>query len=151
MEYYDNIAKGYNELYEEEQLKKLRILRQHIPQKGTLLDVGAGTCFTHKIFTDCDIVFLDPSENMLNQGEGTRIIGGGELLPFKDETFDIVISVTALHHCHVPRAMAEIERVVKKNGFIGISMLKKAKNLDMTLFKDYKKIEEEKDFIFVKG
>ena len=44
-EYYDKIAKGYNELHAEEQKKKLAIIKKYIqPEKSDLLlDVGCGT------------------------------------------------------------------------------------------------------------
>ena len=43
MDYYSSIAKGYDELHKEEQLKKLQIIAKHIKPKGLLLDIGAGT------------------------------------------------------------------------------------------------------------
>jgi len=40
----------------------------------------------------------------------------GEILPFKDESFDIVTSQAALHHLNADLALAEIKRVLKPDG-----------------------------------
>src|SRR3989344_1674223 len=45
MDYYGSISKGYNELYKDEQLNKLTIIRNNIKLNKTakMLDVGCGT------------------------------------------------------------------------------------------------------------
>jgi SAM-dependent methyltransferase len=40
----------------------------------------------------------------------------GEILPFKDESFDIVTSQAALHHLNADLGLAEIKRVLKPDG-----------------------------------
>jgi ubiquinone/menaquinone biosynthesis C-methylase UbiE len=159
MEYYDNIASGYNELHREEQLAKLRIISQHIKvhENVRLLDVGCATGFSSEFF-NCQIIGIEPSKEMLIQGikEGEFSMeflqGEGEHLPFKDGTFDSVICVTALHNFQDPKsALKEINRVVTNSG--AITILKKAqkakllKNLVSEEFKITKVVEEEKDHI----
>ena len=47
----------------------------------------------------------------------TDVIGVGEELPFKDNSFDAVLSLNALEHVKDPfRASSEISRVLKNNG-----------------------------------
>ena len=149
MEYYSAIAGGYNELYREEQLRKLRKIKELVTRRGLLLDVGAGTCLAREVFTDHAVVSLDPSENMLREGDGKRVVGSAEELPFKDGLFDVVIAVTSLHHWFLPRAIAEVERVAKSGGQVVVSMLKKAK-WDSALFGEYDRVDGEKDVIFVR-
>ncbi len=155
MEYYNKIARSYNELYRGEQLKKVEIILKNIKPKGKLLDIGAGTGISTKPFEKyCDCTALDPSEELLKQYKGKKIIGKAENLPFKDNSFNVIISVTSLHHSNFKKALKEIFRVSKPNAQIAITILKKsklAKTLEKNnLLKDFKKIDSEKDFIYIK-
>lgn len=153
MQYYNKISKGYNELYKEEQLKKIKIIKKYIKPKGLLLDIGAGTGISTKAFTKKALcIALDPSKEMLKKYPGLKVVGKAENLPFKDNTFDIIISVTALHHANPEKAISEIKRVAKPNAQIAISILKKSKRLPgiKKLLKNFKEIEEEKDIILIK-
>ena len=143
MEYYNKIAKGYNELHKQEQLKKINIIKKLIKPKPLALDIGAGTGISSKPFK---AIALDPSINMLKQYKGIKIVAKAENLPFKDNTFNTIISVTALHHSDIKKSLKEIKRVSKKDAKISITILKKSK-IRLTKFK---KIEEKKDFIYYK-
>lgn len=153
MQYYNQIAKSYNELHGKEQIQKAKLILKHIKPKGKLLDIGAGTGIATKLFEPyCDCTALDPSQELLKQYTRKKIIGKAESLPFKDKTFDTIISLTALHHTDLKQAIKEINRVAKNNGIIAISFLKKSKKLNQAkqLLKNYKQIEQEKDLIFIK-
>jgi|TARA_Y100000310_G_scaffold144893_3_gene144205 ubiquinone/menaquinone biosynthesis C-methylase UbiE len=159
MGYYSGIAEGYDQLHEEEQLKKIKILEKEADIKGLILDVGAGTCIVAKYFhkKGKQVISLDPSQKLLDQGEGAAILGKAEKLPFKDETFDTVLSVTALHHCNIEKALKEIKRVAKQKATIAISFLKKSSKLKefekmfKKVFGEGKRIDEGKDIIHVKN
>lgn len=144
MEYYDELSGGYDELYKDEQLEKLKFIKKYI-KKGSLLDIGAGTGISTGYFEDiCDCVALDPSEEMLNYYDGKKLIGKAEYLPFEDNSFDNVICVTALHHCDVDKAIKEMLRVVKDDGVIIVTLLKKSnKKLN------YKEIDIGKDWLYL--
>lgn len=168
MKYYNQIAKSYNELHGKEQIEKANIILEEIKKvlgifftpsqiKGgknlRLLDIGAGTGISTKLFEPyCDCTALDPSEELLKQYQGKKVIAKAESLPFPDKSFDIIISITALHHANLTKAIKEIQRVAKPNSIIAISFLKKSKKLSeaKTLLNDYKIIEQEKDIIFIK-
>lgn len=152
MEYYNQIAKGYNELYEEEQEKKLRIIKKHLNVKGLVLDIGAGTGVATKYFKN--IILLDPSKEMLKRAKGKKVVAKAEKLPFHDKTFDAVISVTSLHHTNIKKAVKEIRRVSKLNAKYAFTILKRSKNYLLTkqeLKKNFKlkEIDEEKDTLLV--
>jgi SAM-dependent methyltransferase len=75
---------------------------------GLVLDCGAG----------CRNVYY---ENVVNYEvvdyDTTDIIGVAEVLPFKDDSFDGVISIAVLEHVRHPfRAAAELVRVLKPGG-----------------------------------
>lgn len=154
---YDTIAEGYNELYEEEQLNKLRIIKSNIKisQNSKLLDIGCGTGISTNFF-DCKTTGIDPSVNMLKQGKGNLIKAKAEDLPFKDHSFDIIISVSAIHNFDNPeKAINEINRVKKSKAQIAITLLKKSKNYNVIKkllikkLKLKKEIDEAKDTIFI--
>lgn len=167
MKYYNKIAKSYNRLHRQEQLEKVKIIikkilplikkqsaKKHLP-KANLLDIGAGTGISTKPFTKYfKCTALDPSEKLLKQIKSKKIkkiLAKAESLPFKKNSFDIIISITALHHANLKKAIREINRVAKKHAVIVISFLKKSKKLKQAkkLLKDYKKINSQKDIIFI--
>ena len=153
MDYYNSIAKSYNELHGAEQKKKLAIIASHlaVSKDDKLLDVGCGTGLSSDF--PCKEFGIDPSLELLKQAPfKSKAVAMAEHLPFKDKSFDTVISVTALHHTDVAKALEEIKRV-GKNRFV-FSLLKKSPSVH-TLKKAIAKtfpvaqsIEEDKDIIF---
>lgn len=156
---YNEIAKGYDELHGEEQLKKLGIIKQNIDIKkeDKLLDVGCGTGISSNF--ECDVTGIDPSEELIKLAEkkfpGSQfILADSEKLPFKDQEFDVVVSLTAIHHFKdIENGLKEIKRV-GKNKF-ALTILKKSEKFDemktkiKELFDVNKEIDEEKDIIFI--
>ena len=131
MNYYDAIAKGYEELYKEEQLKKIAIIKKYLKVKkdDKLLDVGCGTGLTTQPWP-CKRYGLDPSKELLKRARDKDkikyVLGRAESIPFPDNFFDIVISITALQNfSNIKKSLSEIKRVGKKK-FV-LSFLKKSK------------------------
>jgi len=154
MHYYNTIAKGYDELYKEEQLNKISLIKNHIRlNKNTkILDVGCGTGISSEF--DCFVAGIDPSIELLNHNPSNKkILSSAENLPFKNNSFDYIISVTAIHNFNdIKKSIDEMKRVGKQN-FI-FSILKKSKKFNFIKnvieknFKIEKAIEENKDMIF---
>jgi len=157
---YSIIADSYNSLYQEEQLKKLNIIKEILTLKKSykLLDVGCGTGISTYFFQDnCKVIGIDPCKELISKGKGDLIQASAESIPFSDHYFDIIISVTAIHNFKdIKKSLQEIKRVLKPNGQLVISILKRSSSLtDISIlikkyFKNVKKIEEEKDIIFYK-
>jgi len=155
MDYYNSISRSYNKLYREEQLNKIRIIKNNLKLKKQdfLMDVGCGTGIFAEEF-NCVKVGVDPAINLLNQGKNALYIQAyAENLPFKDNSFDVVISVTAIHNFkNIKRGLEEIKRVSRKN--VVLSILKKSAKINeikdniQKLFKITKTIEENQDIIF---
>ena len=153
MRYYDGLSRGYNRLHGEEQAKKAQAIKANCRLNGLLLDIGAGTGLTTRLFQEkAECIALDPSKEMLKQFPGMKVVAMAERLPFKESSFDCIVSITALHHADLKKAKAEIERVSKEKATIAISFFKRAKNFPEAkrLFKGSREIEAEKDLIFVK-
>ena len=129
MDYYDFIAKGYDELHREEQSNKLLIIKNNIKinKKIRILDVGCGTGISSGF--GCFVVGIDPSIGLLKQNNNKKILGVAENLPFKNYSFDYVVSITSIHNFkNIKKSINEIKRVGKEN-FV-FSVLKNSKRFD---------------------
>src|SRR3989338_7451255 len=127
---YKYLAKSYNELHKEEQIRKLEIIKKNIKIISPLLDVGCGTGISTNYF-NVESIGIDNSKEMIEQSkEGKLIYGEAEKVPFPDKTFNTVISVTAFHNFkNMEEALLEIKRVSRNNN-IAISFLKKSSKLN---------------------
>ncbi|MBT3408692.1 methyltransferase domain-containing protein [Candidatus Woesearchaeota archaeon] len=152
MTYYDQISAGYEELHREEQEKKIKIIKQvvNIHENDLVLDVGCGPYYGG---FECKIIGLDPSIELLKQAKIPVVLGIAEKLPFADNTFNKVISLTAIQNFDdIKEGLLEMKRVSKESCIF--TFLKKSKNsqtiseLINLYFNVNKIIEEEKDFIY---
>ncbi len=153
--YYDAIAAGYEELHREEQWRKVQSILDLlvIKKSDALLDVGCGTGFYLGAFP-CKVMGVDPSAELLKQNPFPHLQATAESLPFPDSTFDIVISVTAIHNFQdIRKGLEEIRRVGKKR--FALTVLKKSpkarliRSLLEELFPHMKQLADEHDFIFL--
>jgi len=96
---------------------------------GAGLDVGCGTGVLAARLADRGFTMtgLDPSQGMLDvmaadHPEVDAVRGSGDELPFPDASFDLVLTVAALHHIAAPAAvratLAEMVRVCRPGGRI---------------------------------
>ncbi len=152
MNYYNEISKGYEELHKEEQLKKIKIIKDNlvVSKDDLLLDLGCGPGFAE---FGCETIGIDPSSELLKKCKFETHCCCAEDLPFEDNKFDIIVSITAIQNFNdVEKALSEVKRVGKDK--IVISCLKKSSKLVLVdeLLKKYfkvdKVIEEEKDMIY---
>ena len=151
MDYYSAISNSYDELYGEEQLKKIKLILKFadIKENDKVLDIGCGTAFYSNLFKN--YTGIDNARKMLKHP--SCILGNAEHLPFQDKSFDAVISVTAIHNFKdIEKALKEMKRVARNK--IIISVLKRSPKflLIKSLIQKYFKviiIEEDKDIIFI--
>lgn len=157
MDYYDKIANGYEELYREEQLKKLGLIELHLTPapNSLLLDLGCGTGISLEPWK-CKKIGVDTSFGLLKlaKSKGLQVLQArAECLPFKDKSFDVITSISAVHHFEMDRAFSEIERVGKEDKKIVISIperVEKAEDIKNKLLKFFqatKFVEGEKEII----
>lgn len=152
MDYYDQIANGYEELHRSEQEKKIKIiladpslqkvmssaglnpdLNSDLNNDLKILDVGCGTGIFFE-FINLPIkqkLGIDPSKELIRIAEekrnGTYSVGHAEELPYEDGEFDVVVSLTAIQNfTDVKRGLDEIRRVGKKDSKFILTFLKKS-------------------------
>lgn len=160
-EYYNTIASGYDELHKAEQLKKLEIVKQNldINSNTKLLDVGCGSGISSDF--NCDVTGIDPSEELLKIAEkkfphAQFMLAEAEELPFENNSFDVVVSLTAIQNFKdIAKGLNEIKRIGKKQ--FALSFMKKSEKAEemeekiKEIFADckIKRIEEDKDIILI--
>ena len=89
-----------------------RLLRE-LHGDARILDLGAGR---HRRAPNVINLDIEPTPEI-------DLIGDGHSLPFKDNTFDAVISEAVLEHVHSPnRVVQEIHRVLKPGGYICVAV-----------------------------
>ena len=91
-----------------------------------ILYIGCGTGYLsnslYNLFPDASITCLDISFNMLNEAykKNTKlncVLSDAENMPFKNNTFDLVVSSFTLHWCdEVERIFSDIHRFLKDKG-----------------------------------
>jgi len=84
-------------------------IKDLLSENKTILDLGSGKRRLSKEIINLDVF---PYPNI-------DIVGNADILPFKNEIFDIVICQAVLEHVSNPRKVVkEIHRVLKKDGLI---------------------------------
>ncbi|MCK5282538.1 MAG: class I SAM-dependent methyltransferase [Nanoarchaeota archaeon] len=159
MTYYDDISEGYEELHEEEQLKKIELIKNYLNprENDKLLDVGCGTGLTTEPWK-CIRYGVDPAKKLIararQKDEIKYKVAAAENIPFEDNFFDYVISITAIQNfADIDKGLKEIKRV-GKGRFILTALkrshkIEKIKELINKYFKVEEIVEEEKDLVFV--
>jgi ubiquinone/menaquinone biosynthesis C-methylase UbiE len=97
------------------------------PAGGRVIDLGCGTGIASRLFAarGFDVVGVDPNEDMLRRARersddvrSMRYVRGDATATGMDPaSFDLAISGQAFHWFDVPKAVAEIARVVKREGW----------------------------------
>jgi ubiquinone/menaquinone biosynthesis C-methylase UbiE len=161
MSYYNEIASGYNQLHQDEQLKKLETMWQVgrsmnlFENVSTILDVGCGTGISSDFFAEkkLKVTGIDPAEKLLEQNVrkiSKLITAPAELIPFKDNAFDLVISVTAIQNFdNLQKGLDEIKRVGNKRFILTfLKGVKKKEIIDEAILNTFnvtRIISDEKD------
>ncbi|KAI5176504.1 hypothetical protein PAEPH01_2319 [Pancytospora epiphaga] len=130
----------------------LKFMLDFATDSSLILDSGCGN---GRQFISQNTVGLDYSENLLNDAKGKvnlgLVRGTVHTLPFRDESFDIVLSIAVLHHLSTHRrrvqCLEETRRVMKKGAYGLIyawhtTASKKSK---------FKQIEENEYFVSWRG
>jgi 2-polyprenyl-3-methyl-5-hydroxy-6-metoxy-1,4-benzoquinol methylase len=96
--------------------EKLAEIDFHLGSADRVLDVGAGNCILCQELCrrGYDVVPVD-LENLSFVGEVVPVVYDGKTLPFSEDSFDVALLITVLHHTPDPDAvLAEVSRVAKR-------------------------------------
>ncbi len=140
---YDSTAEMYDARYCEEQEAKYAIAFESLSLNlnKIVLDVGCGSglLFRHVACSAGAVVGVDISHGLLLQarrraktfGNVHLVQADADHLPFADALSDAVFAFTVLQNMPKPSVtLREINRVVKEEGFLVITALKKAISLE---------------------
>lgn len=110
--------------------RRVKMLTKHIKPEDKVLELGCGTgYFTREIIkTGASVVAIDISPDLLavakkniNNSNISFCEENAYQMTFSEEYFDSVIGSSVLHHLDVEKAVSEIYRVLKPNGFIAFT------------------------------
>ena len=112
-----------------EQVARSMVEHYELPPKPKILDIGCGKAFLLydflKVIPDAEIFGIDISPYAIaNSKEEIRDrlqVGNATALPWPDDYFDLVISITTLHNLHaydLDLALREMERVGKSSKYL---------------------------------
>jgi ubiquinone/menaquinone biosynthesis C-methylase UbiE len=130
---YDSTADIYDERYTRIQQEKYEVVKKYLPKRAMcILDLGCGTGMFFEELTKRGklVVGIDSSAKMLGiaqkRASGVSLVcADADRLPFKDRSFDVVVSVTLLQNVPKPdETMKEIARVLKPAGTAIVTSLK---------------------------
>lgn len=99
----------------------IKFIQEHVKENDLLLDAGCGN---GRQFIHPNTIGVDFSENLLldalDKPNLSLVKANVIALPFRSNTFDVVLSIAVIHHLSTPErrtnAINEIKRVLKDNG-----------------------------------
>ncbi len=105
--------------------RRLRRLRAFaFPTEARILDYGCGDGINTRLLARLGyrrVVSMDYSLRLLRAGRPPcPVVGDGTRMPFADGAFDAVLVDGVLHHLDAQAAIAEIARVLRPGGVLGI-------------------------------
>lgn len=163
LDFYRMLSRRYDSLYGAEQKRKLNLIKEKICFSGILLDVGCGTGISTGFWKETKLkIGVDSCVELLRIAKEKYpgcmfICAKAEALPFKDNSFDAIICLTALHNFDsAERSLAEMKRVGKNDASCVISVLKKSKNFNKLVllveenFSSFDRLDDKHDLILLR-
>lgn len=121
---YDKTSDIYNSRYRSVQFEKYSRTLKDIDLSGKILDLGSGTGLL-SIFLKKKLISIDISQKMLIKSNSKNVQGDMVKLPFKDNSFDTVLSFSALMNSNSPqKTINEVYRILKPKGVFIVTYLK---------------------------
>lgn len=136
--HYDEVAAIYDRRYgrgkgSQYYAHLTRHVMESLGTSGFLLDIGCGTgLFLSRYLTyGGEAIGIDLSRGMVAHArdrlpESEFLVGTGEALPFRDNTFDAVVSLLTFSYIHHPEEMiADVYRILRPGGRFALCTLGK--------------------------
>ncbi|MDI6708341.1 MAG: class I SAM-dependent methyltransferase [Candidatus Thermoplasmatota archaeon] len=160
---YNETADFYNSRYKEIQYEKYRTIfaspylsAENL--KCKILDLGCGTGLLLEFLKESKlpyIVGIDISAEMLKFSKEEKILGDVEMLPFKDNSFDLAFSFTVIQNLPTLKILEEVSRILKPDSIFAFTVLKKKlptkllQNLAKNKFTILEKLDSNEDCGFI--
>ncbi len=132
------LSEGCDNRHTVEREVKKSIIEKYLPEKGSILDIGAGTGLYSVHFAQkgykvsaCDIVpkhvdIIKEKSEKLNLNIDARIADALNV-PYEDESYDLVLLSGPIYHLksveEKTKAISEAVRCCKKNGIVVVDFL----------------------------
>ena len=122
--FFSKIYRSWKEIQER---KYEQILENVDLRNKKILDIGSGNFYLEKFLSkkgiEADVTSLDIETT---DSEFPFVLADGNRIPFKDSTFDIVVSIDTMHLIK----SNDFRRVLKSNGFAMLSIFFNRENYD---------------------
>ena len=93
----------------------VRLFEKQLPEKSRILDLGGGWGFYQEPLAKREHESLVLDVVKLDYQKAPVVIYDGGKIPFDDQSFDVTILITMLHHVPDPEALLrEVRRVTRK-------------------------------------
>ncbi|MDK2791064.1 MAG: hypothetical protein PWP15_1584 [Methanothermococcus sp.] len=140
-------------------LSNMDVLNNNSKTDKLVLDCGCGFGSFYPLIKDFNTIYMDFSLNLLKKFKinTNKVCGDIQNLPFKDNTFDLVLCINVLEHVDFERAVNEIKRVLKTNGTCIFVVVNRDSIINEEIFTDWKithnslSIDDFKDFEYNDG
>ena len=164
MEYYNEIAQGYNELHKAEQLNKIRIIcSEYDFSNKKILDIGCGPGYILGYLIENNVKFkeytgIDPSvelmklnKNYNNKNSNNIKFIKSRIEEYKLNKVDVIIIISSIHHFDDINIIKELKKYAKSFIFSVYKRSRKFNEIKRIIkqnFKVKKIISERKDMIY---
>jgi demethylmenaquinone methyltransferase/2-methoxy-6-polyprenyl-1,4-benzoquinol methylase len=125
---YDSVL-DWMTLYQDRTWKRRMLQRLELGEGAQILDIGCGTCVLEERHPlgGSQVVGIDITSRMIRlaQQKGLRSVSmlglaDAEHLPFRDGSFDLVVSCYVPKYCETRRFVEEAARVLKQGGRMAV-------------------------------
>ncbi|MCF4100644.1 class I SAM-dependent methyltransferase [Gillisia sp. M10.2A] len=131
--------KLYHLVKERMLLKKLKWINKKNPEKGSLLDIGAGTGDFLKVAqaNGWEVEGVEPEETARKKAKEKGVILKSSLKEFKSDKFDVISMWHVLEHVpDLKTQILELEQLLKKDGLLVIAV-PNYKSYDAEYYKEF--------------
>ena len=125
-------------------VKNLEEFRNIKRRGGIVLDCGCGFGSYYPLTKDLNTLYLDLSYNQLKRFgkiyglRSNRICGDVLNLPFKDNVFDLILSINLLEHIEdIDGALKELRRVLKDRGILIVVVVNRESVIKEEIFNEF--------------
>jgi len=118
-----------NQVRTEKFFKRVKIVKEFLKntklKNPLILDIGCGNGEFAKFINEKNLIGLDISYKAVKNAKKSinfSVVGNAIKLPFKNESFDVVLCIETLYYQNKNKMIKEIYRVLKKKGFLILSL-----------------------------